>query len=92
MAVPERVPLPTPDDRLERVVLQEQDAALGDAGAATRDGTRLIARMHHAEAVDDDIGRVVADHAGTRPRRLRSSSHEPPCGLAYSATVAPAGK
>ena len=85
MPVPERIPLAQPDDRVQRVVLQQEDAPRGDPGRPLGQGRGLIGVVHHAEGVDDQVaGPLVGDR---REASLASRpSHEPPWGLGNSMT------
>ena len=56
MAVPERVPLPVPDDRVEGVVLQQQHAARSYPGYPLGEGRRLVRRVHQPETIKNDVG------------------------------------
>ena len=57
--MPERVPLPVPDDRAQRVVLQQQHAARRHPGRALGQGLMLVRGVHQAEAVDDHVSRAA---------------------------------
>ena len=80
--VPERVPLPAADDRVQRVVLQQQHSARGHPGRPLGEGRRLVRGVHQAEAVDDHIGRLAVAH-----RREPVASEQPQPGAAVRAAV-----
>ena len=58
MTVPESVPLAQADDRVQRVVLQQEDAPGGDVGHPLGQGGGLVGIVHHAEGVDDHVSRL----------------------------------
>ena len=62
MPVPERIPLPAPDDRIQRVVLQQQHAARGDPGDPLGQRGGLIRRVHQPETVEHHVGRIAVRH------------------------------
>jgi hypothetical protein len=66
----ERVPLPGADDRIQGVVLQEKDPAGREARRTLGKGSRLVGRVHHAEAVEDDV-RLRADVGWLESPRLQ---------------------
>ena len=53
--VPEGIPLAQPDDRLQRVVLKQEDAPRGDPGHPLGQGRGLIRVVHHPERVNDQV-------------------------------------
>jgi dTDP-4-dehydrorhamnose 3,5-epimerase len=61
VAVAQRIPLALTHDRGERVELQQQDPAPAEAGGSLCDRRRLVGGVHHAEAVEDHVGRPVVD-------------------------------
>ena len=62
MAVAEGIPLAQPHNRLQRVVLKQEDAPGANPGNPLGQRRRLIRGMHHAEGVDDDVpGSAVDD-------------------------------
>jgi hypothetical protein len=95
MPVAQRVPLSETDDRVQRVVLQQEDALGGHPGCPLRQGDRLIRVVHHAEGIDDQVSRPLIGHgrdaalaqeaqprAPVRARKLERTvpSGEPPGG------------
>jgi len=82
VAVPQGVPLMIPDDRLQRVVLQQERAAWREPGRSFRQRRMLVGSVHHAEAIDDHIGALIVRH------RLEASvGGEPEPGAAVRAAV-----
>ena len=65
--MPERVPLPAADDRIERVVLQQQHPARGDTGHPLGQRRRLVRRVHQPETVEHHIGRFARRHRREAP-------------------------
>ncbi len=62
MPVPERVPLPTPDDRIERVVLEQQHSTRDYPGHPLGHGGGLIRSVHQPETVKHHVGRFALRH------------------------------
>ena len=83
--VPQRVPLPAADDRVQRVILQQQHGLPGHPVRRRRaqraDPPRASGRSSRRSR------RPLAGPAGTSPRVGEQLSQDPPCGLPYSATT-----
>ena len=60
--MPQRVPLAAPDDRVQRVVLQQQHSPGGDPGRALGERRGLIGAVHQTETVQDHIRLIAAVH------------------------------
>ena len=62
MAVPQGIPLPVPDDGLKAVVLEQERAAWCQPCCPLLERRRLVARVHHAEAIDDQVSACRPRH------------------------------
>ena len=82
MTVPERIPLPVPDDRVQAVVLEQQDPTRGHPRHSLGQGRRLIRLVHQPEAIEHDVGRFTR-----RNRREPAASQQLQPGAAVRAAV-----
>ncbi len=90
MAVAQGVPLSVADDRVKGVVLEQEHPARRQPGGAFGQRRRLVGACIIPK--QSTITSAPASPATwVRPRAVSSSSQDPPCGLPYSATCAPAG-